>query len=123
MAENTETPIDLTMLKTALRIDISDDDDLLTSIYRNAQAYIVSAVSETATVADLEKYEQFNQASMLLAGHWYNARYAVQQTTSIKPNNDEIPFGVTSLLWQVRARYYHDMEAATDDNQSNEQPN
>lgn len=115
--------VDLETLKTALRIDISDDDELLTAIYRNAQAYIVSAVSEDATVADLDKYEQFEQASLLLAGHWYNVRFAVQQTTSIKPNNEEIPFGVTSLIWQIRARYYHDVEVESNDSQSNEQSN
>lgn len=95
---------DLEKLKTYLRIDISDDDVILEDIYKNAEAYVRDAVSIHAKVEDLEEIEQFNQASILLTGHWYNARYAVQQTTSIKPNNDEIPFGVTSLIWQVRAR-------------------
>jgi len=110
-------------LKTYLRIDISDDDEILASLYTTAEAYVQTAVSLDATTEELEKFDQFNQASVLLAGHWYNSRYAVQQTTSIKPNNDEIPFGVTSLIWQVRAQYFHSLEETTDDNQSDEQSN
>lgn len=104
---------DETLLKTWLRVDIDEDNAILQMLYQNAEQYICSAVSKDVTPEKLDKYSQFQQAAILLAGHWYNSKFAVAQTTALKVNNDEIPFGVTALIWQVRGQYYND-------NQSNE---
>lgn len=106
-------------LKTYLRIDINDDDKILQSLYLTAENYVHDLVSFNAKLEDLEKIEQFNQAVILLTGHWYNARYAVAQTTSAKVNNEEIPFGVNALALQARARYLDG--GAVDDSQSTKQ--
>lgn len=108
----------LEQFKNLLRVDIGDDDLMLEDLYHTAEQYVQTSVSMHATVEELSKIPQFSQASVLLAGHWYNSRYGVQQTTSVKVNNEEIPFGVTALIWQVRAKWEN-----RNDNQSTEQSN
>lgn len=98
----------LELLKTSLRIDHTEDDANLKMFIDNAESAICLAVSIDATPEKLAPYPQFKQAVFLLASHWYNVRYAVAQTTSLKVNNEEIPFGVSALEVQLRARYLND---------------
>lgn len=84
--------MELTELKNYLRIDHDLDDTLLETLKDVAEKYIYGAI-EIKTTDD----ERFDYAVTLLVGHWYENRI----TTSEKAI-EEIPFGVTALIHQLR---------------------
>lgn len=80
-------------LKNYLRVDTKMDDSLLASLQASAEAYILNATENAEKVrADA----RFNLAVSLLVGTWYKNREAYGDSQA------EIPFGVTSLIGQLR---------------------
>ncbi|MCW8106149.1 head-tail connector protein [Lactobacillus mulieris] len=103
--------MDLTEFKNYLRVDFDDDDSVIEAYYTGAENYICLAIGKNVKPTDLEQYEQFKPATLLLGAFWYNAKMAVQQTATVKANTDEIPFGVSALITQLKARYWEDYVA------------
>ncbi|MGG4040665.1 head-tail connector protein [Bacillus smithii] len=87
--------MDLTTLKTYLRIDHDFDDAILTMLQSYAEEYIVNAV-DSENLAYKENV-LFDFAVTLLVGHWYEQRIASTDVAL-----QEIPFGVTPLINQLR---------------------
>ena len=79
-------------LKSMLRIDHSFDDVWLAQYLAAATAYINGAIEVQDPIDP-----RFNLAVALLAGHYYESRTAATET-----NLNDIPFGVTSLINQLR---------------------
>lgn len=84
--------MELSELKNYLRIDHDLDNTLLETLKNVAEKYIYGAI-EIETTDD----ERFDYAVTLLVSHWYENRI----TTSEKAI-EEIPFGVTALIHQLR---------------------
>lgn len=82
----------LTNLKTFLRIDTAQDDQLLTSLIEVATAQMYGAIETTETTDP-----RFNHAVFLLVAHYYENRSATSPE-----NLNEIPFGVIALVQQLR---------------------
>lgn len=82
----------LTNLKTYLRIDTAQDDHLLNTLITVAKAQLYGAI-ETDQTDD----PRFDHAVFLLVAHYYDNRSAVSSE-----NLTEIPFGVVSLIQQLR---------------------
>lgn len=87
--------MDLNTLKNYLRIDHDFDDDILTLLQSYAEQYIINAVDSE----NLEYKENvlFDFAVTLLVGHWYEQRIGSTDVAL-----QEIPFGVTPLIHQLR---------------------
>lgn len=80
-------------LKNYLRIDTKSDDALLEMLKASAEAYILNAVD----AQDRAKNDvRFNLAVALLVGSWYENR------ANESSNTQEIPFGVQSIITQLR---------------------
>lgn len=80
-------------LKNYLRIDTKSDDSLLEMLKASAEAYILGAVDAQEQA---ENDVRFKLAVALLVGSWYENR------SNEGPNTSEIPFGVQSLITQLR---------------------
>ena len=94
--------MELVELKNYLRIDHDLDDDLLTTLKTVAEKFVYGSIEVTET-----NDERFDYAVTLLVAHWYENRI----TTSEKAL-DEIPFGVTALIHQLRG-----LDRGTDSNE------
>ena len=94
--------------KNYLRINFDEDDDVIESYWHGAEELVTSQVSIQATPQELSKYQMFTVAVRLLATFWYEVKMAVPQTASVKANTTEIPYGVTQLIYTLRARYFND---------------
>lgn len=84
--------MELTELKTYLRIDHDLDDELLKMLVSTAEKFILGSIEVEKT-----DDERFNYAVTLLVSHWHENRVG----TSTQALN-EIPFGVTALIQQLR---------------------
>ncbi|MDN7145341.1 head-tail connector protein [Liquorilactobacillus mali] len=82
------TPIDI---KASLRIEVSDDDDMIQQYIDSASNYIQTAVS--ATEEQLEEYNQYWFAVSLLTQFWYQNRATDMKNT---------PYQVVSMIQQLR---------------------
>lgn len=87
--------MNLSQLKNSLRIEHDFDDSFLLMLIDSAEFYISNAVD--AKQETIESDSRFNLAVTLLVSSWYFNREAF--TDSAK---NEIPFGVTSLIHQLR---------------------
>lgn len=85
--------MDLSQIKNALRIEHNLDDQFLLLLIDSAENYILSATE----LDEIKEDGRFNLAVSLLVSSWYFNREAF--TDSAK---NEIPFGVTSLIHQLR---------------------
>lgn len=84
--------MELTELKTYLRIDHDLDDELLKMLVSTAEKFILGSIEVEKT-----DDERFNYAVTLLVSHWYENRIATSEKAFA-----EIPFGVTALIHQLR---------------------
>ena len=84
--------------KNYLRINFDEDDKTIESFWHGAEEYICTRVSIKATPKLLSKYEMFPVAVKLLATQWYQTKMPIPQSTSVKANTNEIPFGVNALI-------------------------
>lgn len=80
-------------IKNNLRIDHDYDDEYLLTLLQTATVYLMGAI-EVKVVPDDPR---FDIATMFLIAHWYENREGVSKSA-----NDEIPFGVTALIHQLR---------------------
>lgn len=86
--------MELQELKNYLRVDSGMDDFLLLSLQLSAETYILNAVEN---IEKVKQDERFNLAVALLVGSWYKNREAISDGAV-----QEIPFGVASLIGQLR---------------------
>lgn len=86
--------MELQELKNYLRVDTTMDDSFLISLKLSAETYILNAVENAEKV---KVDERFKLAVALLVGSWYKNREAISDG-----NTQEIPFGVASLIGQLR---------------------
>lgn len=86
-------------IKNALRIDHDMDDQLLISLKWAAEEYIANAVDLDRGSLETNSLfsTRFNLAVLLLVSSWYFSREAFTDN-----QKNEIPFGVTSLIHQLR---------------------
>ncbi len=85
--------MELLELKNYLRVDHSMDDSLLSTLKITAETYILGATENPEKV---QTDTRFNLAVALLVGSWYENR------SNESSNTQEIPFGVQSLIVQLR---------------------
>lgn len=84
--------MEISELKNYLRIDHAIDDALLGMLKKTAEKYVLGAI-EVTTPTD----ERFDYAVCLLVSHWYQNRIGTSEKAL-----DDIPFGVTALIQQLR---------------------
>lgn len=94
--------MELNSLKKYLRIDHDLDDALIETLQDVAEKYIYGAIEVTATYD-----ERFDYAVTLLVSNWYENRISTTEKAL-----DEIPFGVTALIHQLRG-----LDRGTDTNE------
>lgn len=94
--------MELKELKNYLRIDHDLDDGLLDMLLPVAEKFVLSSIEVTET-----KDERFDYAVTLLVAHWYENRISTTEKAL-----DEIPFGVTALIHQLRG-----LDRGTDSNE------
>ncbi|OTO45764.1 head-tail connector protein [Enterococcus faecium] len=87
-------------LKTSMRIDHTMDDDFIQQLLDTATQYIISAIDSRAETDVMATYEQFDLAVSLLTQHWYLNR---QEASS-----ERMPVTVQALIQQMRGLYYAD---------------
>ena len=85
-------------LKTSMRIDHTMDDDFIQQLLDTATQYIISAIDSKAETGVMATYQQFDLAVSLLTQHWYLNR---QEASS-----ERIPVTVQALVQQMRGAYY-----------------
>lgn len=85
-------------VKKSLRIDHSEDDELLENYIQTAGQYIVGAIDSDYSDDSLTDVKQFEFAISLLAQHWYLNR---QEASAIR-----IPVTVQAMIQQLRGLYY-----------------
>lgn len=84
--------MELSELKNYLRIDHDLDDNLLGMLKSTAEKFILSSIEVKET-----DDERFDHAVTLLVSNWYDNRIATTEKAM-----QEIPFGVTALIHQLR---------------------
>ena len=84
--------MELAELKNYLRVDHNLDDNLLVTLKTVAEKFVYGSI-EVTTTSD----ERFDYAVTLLVAHWYENR-----VTTAEKALEEIPFGVTALIHQLR---------------------
>lgn len=108
--------MELDELKNYMKVDYSEDDNLINSLYKAACQYIVNAISAEANVEDFADDEIFDRASVLLTAHWFANRLATVQTNTMSSvSQSEILFGVLPLLNQLRGAYWLKKEREAND--------
>lgn len=104
--------MDLTLLKQHLRIDGTEEDDLLESYVEAASLLLrretgKNYVLSDGSYVDIESDGLFQQAEKMLVAHWYENRQPIVTAA------EEIPFAVTHLASQIAlgGAYYAENEA------------
>lgn len=100
MTEPSNNPIEITKdtIKDALRIDGTQDDDLLQGYISAAEGYVVSAITDSDDVTtQLQSETKYKLAVILLVQFWYSNR-----TTDMK----QTPYQVLSLIQQLRGKLW-----------------
>lgn len=93
MADSTTTRITPQDIKNSLRIEVTDDDEMIQQYITTAEHYVQNAVSSVVNVDDLYTYQQFQFAVSLLTQFWYQNRDIDMQNT---------PYQVRSMIQQLR---------------------
>lgn len=86
--------VSLTLAKAHLRVEHNDEDDLIQHYIDAAMAWVVRYTGDNYDVYIIE----LEQAQLLLIGHWYETREAVNIGGSVA----EIPFAVEALAGPYR---------------------
>lgn len=103
-----EYQFDKDEFKNYLRISFDEDDKTIEAYWYGAEEYICTRISKYATRERLAQYKMFPVAVKLLATHWYESKSAVLQSSTVKANSTEIPFGVESLIYGMQTRFFND---------------
>lgn len=93
MADSTTTQITPQDIKNSLRIEVTDDDEMIKQYITTAENYVQNAVSSAITIDDLYTHQQFKFAVSLLTQFWYQNRDIDMQNT---------PYQVRSMIQQLR---------------------
>ena len=93
MADSTTSQITPQDIKNSLRIEVTDDDEMIQQYIVTAENYVQNAVSSTVNIDDLYTYQQFKFAVSLLTQFWYQNRDIDMQNT---------PYQVRSMIQQLR---------------------
>ena len=97
--------IDLAMVKSHLRVDGTQEDPLIGAYLDGAVEYVQQhcdrRIVETPVTSDqMALTDDVKQAILLLVGHWY----ANREEVVIGAAANQVPMGVTALLW-TRKRF------------------
>ena len=101
--------VDLNLLKLSLRIDTSDDDQLLGILMAGASDYIKGAIGDKVP-GFYDNNSRFDLALMILTDHYYKTRSATDEI-----DLKEIPFGVKTLILQLKGDYYYALQQSSTD--------
>lgn len=93
MADSTTIPITPQDIKNSLRIEVTDDDEMIQQYITTAENYVQNAISSAVAIDDLYTYQQFKFAVSLLTQFWYQNRDIDMQNT---------PYQVRSMIQQLR---------------------
>ena len=93
MADSTTIQITPQDIKNSLRIEVTDDDEMIQQYITTAENYVQNAISSAVTIDDLYTYQQFKFAVSLLTQFWYQNRDIDMQNT---------PYQVRSMIQQLR---------------------
>lgn len=93
MADSTTIQITPQDIKNSLRIEVTDDDEMIQQYITTAENYVQNAVSSAITIDDLYTHQQFKFAVSLLTQFWYQNRDVDMQNT---------PYQVRSMIQQLR---------------------
>lgn len=93
MVDKVEAKITPQDIKNSLRIEVTDDDDMIQQYITTAENYVQNAVSSAVNIDDLYTYQQFKFAVSLLTQFWYQNRDIDMQNT---------PYQVRSMIQQLR---------------------
>lgn len=93
MADSTTTQITPQDIKNSLRIEVTDDDEMIQQYINTAENYVQNAISSAVNIDDLYTYQQFKFAVSLLTQFWYQNRDIDMQNT---------PYQVRSMIQQLR---------------------
>ncbi|MED1205843.1 head-tail connector protein [Heyndrickxia acidicola] len=97
--------LQLNDIKTALRINTSVDDFMLLTFMQAASDYVKGAVgSEDNLPGFYDENPRFDTVVIMLTDHYYKYRTAVTDASN-KMQVVEIPFGVKSLILQLKGSY------------------
>lgn len=99
--------VDLDKLKLSLRIDSTDDDQLLELLMAGASDYIKGSIGNKVQ-GFYDNNSRFDIAVILLTDHYYKTRSATDETELKK-----VPFGVETLILQMKGDYYYALQQAT----------
>lgn len=87
------TDLDLVLVKEYLRIDHTDDDNMLTMMLVAAKSFIQSYLNQK--FADFEEIpDEFTIACLALVSHWYEKR----EVQSEKVSKNELAYVFSGLL-------------------------
>lgn len=116
---------DLSKIKTAIREDYSDDDDLgITRAAMAAIAYIKGGIGRDKPsfyAQDGEINDLIDLAIMLLTDHYYHAGSATIESSTATGTLREYDLGFTSIMLQLKAEYLIFKEREGDGDQPNGQ--
>lgn len=93
MADSTPTQITPQDIKNSLRIEVTDDDEMIQQYINTAENYVQNAISSAVNIDDLYTHQQFKFAVSLLTQFWYQNRDIDMQNT---------PYQVRSMIQQLR---------------------
>lgn len=93
MADSTPTQITAQDIKNSLRIEVTDDDEMIQQYITTAENYVQNAISSAVNIDDLYTHQQFKFAVSLLTQFWYQNRDIDMQNT---------PYQVRSMIQQLR---------------------
>lgn len=93
MADSTTIQITPQDIKNSLRIEVTDDDEMIQQYITTAENYVQNAVSSAIAIDDLYTHQQFKFAVSLLTQFWYQNRDIDMQNT---------PYQVRSMIQQLR---------------------
>ncbi|AEV94899.1 head-tail connector protein [Pediococcus claussenii] len=79
-------------IKRSLRIDLTDDDEMIQTYINTANQYVLDAVGGQT---DITKFEQYDFAVSLLTQFWYANRNIDMKET---------PYQVVSMIQQLRGK-------------------
>lgn len=110
---NPNDSTDLEKAKISLRIDYSDDDQLIKSCMVAAIGYLKGAIGKDKPSFylqdDNELAEKLNMALLMLTDHYFQLR-----TVEVEGSAREPHFGITSILLQLKGDYLLYQEVVPD---------
>lgn len=87
-------------MKNFLRVDHDFDDKFIELTMKSSMKYVKNAITSEENNSFFEDNELYDLAVFMLTGHWYEKKVAAVE----KPLS-EIPFGVISIIQQLRGMY------------------